>query len=57
MSVPATISPDGKKGLISAAKGLALTILELLENPELLAAVKAEHQETIKKALTLDSLA
>jgi hypothetical protein len=53
----ATISPDGKKGLISAAKGLALTILELLENPELLAAVKAEHQETIKKALTLDSLA
>lgn len=53
----ATISPDGKKGLISAAKGLALTILELLENPELLAAVKAEHQETIRKALTLDSLA
>ena len=43
----ATISPDGKKGLIQAAQGLSLTILELLEKPEVLAEVKAEFEETI----------
>ena len=43
----ATISPEGRQGLINAAKGLSLTILELLENPEALAAVKAEFDETI----------
>lgn len=43
----ATISPDGKNGLIKAAQGLSLTILELLENPEKLAEIKAEFDETI----------
>ena len=43
----ATISPDGKNGLIKAAQGLSLTILELLENPEKLAAIKQEFDETI----------
>ncbi|MDH6365622.1 amidohydrolase [Enterococcus sp. PF1-24] len=43
----ATISPDGKAGLINAAKGLSLTILELLEKPEVLAAVKAEFDQAI----------
>ena len=45
----ATISKDGEKGLIKASQGLALTILELLENPTLLAEVKQEFDETIDK--------
>ncbi|WP_270312879.1 M20 family metallopeptidase [Vagococcus fluvialis] len=45
----ATISKDGEKGLIKASQGLALTILELLENPTLLAEVKQEFDETIEK--------
>lgn len=44
----ATISPAGKQGLIKAAQGLSLTILELLEHPESLVAVKAEFDETIE---------
>lgn len=43
----ATISPDGKNGLIKAAQGLSLSILELLEKPEKLAAIKQEFDETI----------
>lgn len=38
----ATISEAGKNGLIKAAQGLSLTILDLLTNPELLAEVKEE---------------
>lgn len=38
----ATISPEGKNGLIKAAEGIALTALELLEKPELLQKVKDE---------------
>lgn len=45
----ATISKDGEKGLIKASQGLVLTILELLENPTLLAEVKQEFDETIEK--------
>jgi amidohydrolase len=46
----ATISKDGEKGLIKASQGLALTILELLENPTLLAEVKQEFKETVGKS-------
>lgn len=45
----ATISPEGKNGLIKASQGLALTILELLEKPNVLEEVKKEFQETIAK--------
>ena len=45
----ATISKDGEKGLIKASQGLAMTILELLENPALLAEVKQEFKETVGK--------
>ncbi|MGF2054780.1 M20 family metallopeptidase [Vagococcus fluvialis] len=45
----ATISKDGEKGLIKASQGLAMTILELLENPTLLAEVKQEFKETVEK--------
>ncbi|MBO0486804.1 amidohydrolase [Vagococcus fluvialis] len=45
----ATISKDGEKGLIKASQGLAMTILELLENPVLLAEVKQEFKETVGK--------
>ena len=41
----ATISEDGRMGLIKAAQGLSLTILELLEKPELLEEVKKEFDE------------
>lgn len=45
----ATISKDGENGLIKASQGLAMTILELLENPTLLAEVKQEFKETVGK--------
>ncbi|MFI3621549.1 M20 family metallopeptidase [Vagococcus fluvialis] len=45
----ATISKDGEKGLIKASQGLAMIILELLENPALLAEVKQEFKETVGK--------
>lgn len=44
----ATLSPAGKEGLIKGAQGIALTALELLEAPELLAEVQAEQAETLK---------
>ena len=43
----ATISPAGQHGLIKAAQGLSLTILELLEHPDTLAEVKAEFAQTL----------
>lgn len=43
----ATLTDAGKQGLIKGAQGIALTALELLENPELLAAVQAEQEETL----------
>lgn len=44
----ATVSPEGKTGLIQAANGLALVALELLEKPELLAKAKEEFKNAIK---------
>src|SRR5699024_10304213 len=44
----ATISPVGKDALVKAAGGLALTILDLLEHPANLAAIKKEFDETIE---------
>jgi amidohydrolase len=43
----ATISEAGKEGLIKGAKGIALTAFELLRQPELLAEVKAEQENTL----------
>lgn len=45
----ATISQEGKNGLVKTSQGLALTILELLEKPNVLEEVKKEFQETIAK--------
>lgn len=47
----ATISPVGKDALVKAAGGLALTILDLLEHPANLAAIKKEFDETIAKLI------
>lgn len=43
----ATISPEGKNGLIKAVEGIALTALELLEKPELLQKAKDEFNTSI----------
>ena len=43
----ATLTPLGKTGLYYAATGIALVALDLLENPEKLAAVKKEFDDTI----------
>ena len=43
----ATLTDAGKQGLINGAQGIALTALELLEKPEVLAAVKAEQEKTL----------
>ena len=40
-------SSIGKKGMLTASKVLALTALELLENPEVLRSAKAEHVKTV----------
>lgn len=45
----ATLSPQGKQGLIWAATGIALVALELLADPAQLAAVKAEFADTLEK--------
>ena len=43
----ATISEDGKDGLINAATGIALVALDLLENPSLLKEVWEEQEKTL----------
>lgn len=43
----ATLTDAGKKGLVKGAQGIALTALALLENPALLAEVKAEQEKTL----------
>jgi len=43
----ATISKAGEAGLINAAQGIALTALEVLENPRLLEKIKAEQAENL----------
>ena len=44
----ATISEDGKNGLIKASQALALVALELLENPDKLKQVKEEFNNAHK---------
>lgn len=43
----ATLSAEGRNGLIKAAQGIALVALQLLEEPATLAAVKAEQEATL----------
>lgn len=43
----ATITDAGKNGLVKGAQGIALTALQLLKQPELLAEIKAEQEETL----------
>ena len=45
----ASISPMGHEGLIHAAKGMAMTAIDLLSNSELMARVKKEFDETVEK--------
>ncbi|MBD3948408.1 amidohydrolase [Tuanshanicoccus lijuaniae] len=45
----ATLSDAGKLGLIKAAQGIALTALQLIQEPETLTQVKAEQNETLAK--------
>ncbi|MDR2614635.1 MAG: amidohydrolase, partial [Candidatus Accumulibacter sp.] len=40
-------SPLVHKGLIQAAKIIALTAADILENPQLVAAAKAEHRRRL----------
>jgi len=47
-NVAAIGSSIGEKGMLYAAKVLAVTTLDLLENPELVAAARADFQERIK---------
>lgn len=45
----ACVSEFGLNSIALAAKALALTALELLEKPELLALIKKDHQEALKR--------
>jgi len=45
----AAISPLGHEGLIYAVKGMAMTAIDLLGNPELMTRVKDEFTETVQK--------
>lgn len=48
----ATISKSGEEGLIKAAQGIALVALDLLKNPDLLAEVQAEQEQTLQEITT-----
>jgi amidohydrolase len=48
----ASVAPMGHEGLIHAAKGMAMTAIDLLSNPELMARVKKEFDETVEKQQT-----
>ena len=43
----ATISPEGKLGLMNGAKAIALVALDLYTQPELLQKVKDEFNQSI----------
>lgn len=43
----AAISPRGHEGMILAAKGMAMTTIDLLSDPDLMARVKQEFTETV----------
>ncbi len=45
----AAVSPMGHAGMIYAAKGMALTTIDLLSDPELMARIKNEFDETVGK--------
>jgi metal-dependent amidase/aminoacylase/carboxypeptidase family protein len=45
----AAVSPEGHAGLMNAAKGLAMTAIDLMSQPELLQQVKQEFVETNRK--------
>lgn len=45
----AAISPMGHQGLILAAKGMAMTTIDLLSDPELMARIKQEFDESVLK--------
>ncbi|MBM3130131.1 MAG: M20 family metallopeptidase [Chloroflexi bacterium] len=45
----ASISPMANDGLILAAKGMAMTTIDLLSDPDLMARVKHEFDETVEK--------
>lgn len=47
----ATLSPQGRQGLIKAAQGMALLGLQLIEEPATLAAVKAEHETNLNNLM------
>ncbi len=43
----ASISPNGHEGLLKAAKGMAMTTIDLLSDPQLMRAVKQEFAATV----------
>jgi metal-dependent amidase/aminoacylase/carboxypeptidase family protein len=45
----ASISPEGHEGMLNAAKGMAMTAIDLLGNSELMLEVKREFAEWEKK--------
>jgi amidohydrolase len=45
----ASVSPMGHAGLIYASKGMAMTTIDLLTDPELLLRIKNEFYETVRK--------
>jgi aminobenzoyl-glutamate utilization protein B len=49
-------TPIGNKGMVVAAKTIAMTALDLFTDPELVSAAKAEHDEQIPDGWTYDSL-
>jgi len=47
--VKAAASEEGHRALINAAKGLAMTSIDVLTNPELLAKIRQEFKEFRQK--------
>ena len=45
----ASISPAGHAGMLNAAKGMAMTTIDLLSDPELMEQVKQEFAATVRK--------
>jgi len=55
-AVAAGGTPIGTKGMVVAAKTLAMTAMDLFTDPELVEAAQAEHQERIPDGWTYESL-
>ena len=45
----ASISPAGHEGLINAAKGMAMTVIDLLSDPQVMQEVKQEFEATLRQ--------